>query len=185
MIASSIGKSDKRQPNKKELTPYDARGGTTTTRQKETSERAQDRNTHFSKCALADDLDRPEIPQADLRPTEPQKLRLRAHMPPDFTQPTVLRHACERSLKLGASTQRNATQKPTSVHSSSTIASHRGETERNVAGNIRAEQSRKEKKISTIRQVRSRSDRWLWGSRANVPDVQVDRGLERNAVMRL
>jgi hypothetical protein len=29
---------------------------------------------HLSKCAFADNPDRPEIPQTDLCPTEPQKL---------------------------------------------------------------------------------------------------------------
>src|ERR1700730_14129417 len=83
----------------------DTVGGAETTTKGQTSERAQDRNAHLSKRALADDLDRPEISQTDLCPTEPQKLRLRAHMPPDFTQPAVLRHARERSLELGTSKQ--------------------------------------------------------------------------------
>jgi hypothetical protein len=31
-------------------------------------------NAYLSKCAFADNPDRPEIPQTDLGPTEPQKL---------------------------------------------------------------------------------------------------------------
>jgi hypothetical protein len=62
--------------------------------------------THLSKCALSDDLDRPEIPQTDLRPAEPQKLRLRARMFPDLSQLAVLRYTSEGSLELCASKQR-------------------------------------------------------------------------------
>lgn len=31
-------------------------------------------DAHLSKCAFADNSDRPEVPQTDLCPTEPQKL---------------------------------------------------------------------------------------------------------------
>jgi hypothetical protein len=68
-------------------------------------ENVQGQTTHLSKCALADDLDRPEIPQTDLRPTEPQKLRLRAHMPLNVTQPAVVRYTRKRSVELSASTK--------------------------------------------------------------------------------
>ena len=64
----------------------------------------QEDGTHLTKRTLSNHLDRPEIPQADLRPAQPQKLTLRARMSPNFTCPTVLLYARQRSLELRTST---------------------------------------------------------------------------------
>ena len=120
--------------------------------------------THLSKCALSDDLDRPEIPQTDLRPAEPQKLRLRARMFPDLSQLAVLRYTREGSLELCASKQRRAII--------IIIAKQKAEREQNA----RQRHPGRRSQIDVATRARQT---------AHAPDVQVDRGLERKAVMGL
>ena len=86
-----------------ETTPNEGEG----TKNSPTEGRLRAHNTHLSKRSLANHLDRPEIPQADLSPTQPQKLRLRARMSPNLSHPAVLLHARERSLELRTPTARS------------------------------------------------------------------------------
>jgi len=91
------------QISKKEKKNMTSQTMETRGREKKTTRIDRTRNAHLSKCAFADDLDRPEIPQTDLSPAEPQKLRLGARMPPDFSHPAVLWYASEGSIELSTS----------------------------------------------------------------------------------
>lgn len=99
--------------SKKKSIPLAGPRGDTRQKHNKKIEKKFERITHLSKRALSNHLDRPEILQTNLRPAEPQKLGLRARMPPDFSQSAIFLHAREGPLELRTPTNASASVRKT------------------------------------------------------------------------